>query len=129
LKGPNAIVFIWWQYLRWITYRDPADGDSGSWWKRGFDVDHPIDAYLSSRPNVRSIKDRRTSGKKDALFHITTCQIRTRPYQDKIAEAGGKGRRSTYDGIFHNNAVCPNLYRAPLRYKNGTKEDATIFSN
>jgi hypothetical protein len=80
-------------------------------------------------PICAPIKDRRTSGKKDTIFHNASCQIRMRSHQNSIAQTSGEARCSTNDSMFHNDAVGSNLYWATFRYKRCPKEDAAIFPN
>src|SRR5437763_10659551 len=123
LNSPNLLVFSGGEYLSWIADRYPANGNRASRWELCFDVDDPIDAYLSFRTDVSSIKDRRTSGKKDTIFHDTSRQIRMRSYKNSIAQLSGETGRSTNDSMFHNNAVGSNFYRAAFRYKRCSTED------
>src|SRR5260370_9305973 len=109
--------------------RHPANGNRASRWELCFDVDDPIDAYLSFRTDVRSIKDRGTRGKKDTIFHDTSRQIRMRSYQNSIAQTSGEARRSTNNSISLNNPVGSNLYGATSRTNSCPKQDAAFFPN
>src|SRR5260370_17141001 len=96
--------------------RHPANGNRASRWELCFDVDDPIDAYLSFRTDVRSIKDRGTRGKKDTIFHDTSRQICMRSYQNSIAQPTGQSRRSTNNSLFHNYAFGSNPYIPTFPY-------------